>query len=145
LHEVYMLQFITFFNQQVYNYVQFFWLWDSCLRISFTCIVHVNNTHNMHTLIFMCCVYYHMNINTHTKYETCNSIIIWRKKKCPQSMDELDFSIKCYELHMVMHQNDMKIIHTLNKFRMMFHTQIDINMFRNTSKWFQNTTFIFHQ
>jgi hypothetical protein len=47
-------------------------------------------------------------------------------------MDELDFSIKCYELCMIMHQNDMKFIHTLNKFRMTFHTQIDINMLNNT-------------
>lgn len=47
-------------------------------------------------------------------------------------MDELDFSIKCYELHMVMRQNDMKFIHTLNKFRTMSHTQNDINMLNNT-------------
>jgi hypothetical protein len=55
-----------------------------------------------------------------------------KKKGCPQSMDELDFSIKCYELHMVMRQNDMKFIHTLNKFRTMSHTQININMLNNT-------------
>jgi hypothetical protein len=33
---------------------------------------------------------------------------------------------------MIMHQNDMKFIHTLNKFRTTSHTQIDINMLNNT-------------
>jgi hypothetical protein len=47
-------------------------------------------------------------------------------------MYELDFSIKCYELHMVMCQNDMKFIHKLNKFKTTSHTQIDINMLNNT-------------
>jgi hypothetical protein len=39
---------------------------------------------------------------------------------------------KCYELHMVMHQSDMKFIHTLNKFRTSSHTQIVINTLNNT-------------
>jgi hypothetical protein len=39
--------------------------------------------------------------------------------------------IKCYEVHMVMHQNDMKFIHSFNRFKTIHNTQININTLNN--------------
>jgi hypothetical protein len=49
-------------------------------------------------------------------------------KKCNDRLETLapyfwHDHIKCYEVHMVMRQNDMEFIHTLNKFRIASHTK----------------------
>lgn len=39
--------------------------------------------------------------------------------------------IKCYEVHMVMHKKDMIFIHSFNRFKTIYNTQININTLNN--------------